>query len=448
LRSVRDWKWALVAVGGGKKWIGRGGEPWAWGYDTEPTMRVALTLIVALGCSGSLDTETTPDPDSALTSSDSSTTSDDTAVAPAIDTGTAIETDSSMPATDSATPATDTMMMATDSMTVATDTKPTTDSMTAADTMTAADSGAVPAGSLFEQPHPWTKDVSASPKSTESDKIITGLQAAGGWGGGSFRVDYSIEVLRATSTTPFRTFTTTSDFYSPDCDKVPMPVPVGGALEGESGYACAGDGDCHLIVIDPGSSKLYEMWRANITSTAFYGGCLAVWDLKKKYPDTLRGKGCSSADAAGFPITAMLGSADEVAAGEIKHALRFILPNARIQDGMYVAPATHSTGPTAGGPNTPPYGVRFRLRSTFPVDSLASSGAKVVARALMKYGMFLADGGTIALTLQSDRFTKANWSSYAMDGSSLTALKVSDFEVVEMGPRTNWNADTDCYRTP
>lgn len=374
-------------------------------------MRAALTLVLVFGCTNSEAESTEISGDSASSEVASSEVAYETTV---------VDTDTG-----------------------------TIDSTSPVDTMTPTDTSTPPpSGSLFEQPHPWTKDVSASPKSTESDKIINGLQAAGGWGGGSFRMDFSIEVLRSTATTPFRTFTATSDFYSPDCDKVPMPVPVGGALEGESGYACASDGDCHLIVIDSATNKLYEMWRANITGSTFNGGCLAVWDLKKKYGDTLRGKGCSSADAAGFPITAMLGNADEVAAGKIEHALRFILPNARIQDGMYVPPSTHSTGPTSGGPNTPPYGVRFRLRADFPVDGLPNAGAKVVARALQKYGMFLADGGTITLTLQSDRFTTAKWSSSGIAPSSLTSLKVTDFEVVEMGTRVNWKADTDCTRTP
>jgi serine/threonine-protein kinase len=44
-----------------------------------------------------------------------------------------------------------------------------------------------------------------------------------------------------------------------------------------------------------------------------------------------------------------------VAAGAIHHAIRFILPNNRIQHHVYVHPATHSTGPTSGGPDAPPY---------------------------------------------------------------------------------------------
>jgi hypothetical protein len=62
------------------------------------------------------------------------------------------------------------------------------------------------------------------------------------------QIDFSIEVLKADASVTPRSFTKTSDWFSPDCDSDPVPVPPGGALEGESGYACESDGDCHLIV--------------------------------------------------------------------------------------------------------------------------------------------------------------------------------------------------------
>lgn len=301
------------------------------------------------------------------------------------------------------------------------------------------------AGRLFEAPNPWNTDVSALPKSATSDGIIQALNAAGGWGTGSLRIDFSIEVLEADATTPFRTFTPTGDFYSPDCDHVPVPVPPGGALEGESGYACASDGDCHLIVVHRPTKTLYEMWRANIVGSTFQGGCAAVWDLTRAYPATLRGDQCSSADAGGFPIAAMLFSADEVARGSIDHAIRFILPNSRMRSGAYVRPASHAGGPS-GGASLPPYGVRFRLRADYPIASLPTEGARVIARAMQKYGMILSDGGNIALTAQSDRFTTNKWSRVGVDSRSLSAIRVTDMEVVGMGATIPLTYD--CVRNP
>jgi hypothetical protein len=137
-----------------------------------------------------------------------------------------------------------------------------------------------------------------------------------------------------------RPFEPTDDHFLPDCDLAPLPVPDGGALEGEEGYACTQDGDCHLLVVDRQNCRLYEMWRANIDSGSFWGGCLAVWDLEAAYIPELRGDCCTSADAAGLPITPLLFGPDNIAAGEIRHALRFILPNANIRNRIYVRPAT------------------------------------------------------------------------------------------------------------
>jgi serine/threonine-protein kinase len=308
--------------------------------------------------------------------------------------------------------------------------------------------GAQAQGGLFSHPMPWTEDVYGQPASSQSSTIITGLTNAGGWGTSGFQMDLSITVQTAVASTPFVTFQPTADFYTPDCDQVKMPMPVGGAVEGETGYACTGGGDCHLLVIDPMNRHLYEMWEANFVGGVLNGGCTADWNLDAAYdPNLLRGKGCSSADAGGFPMVAMLATPEEVAAGHVDHALRFILPNPRIRKGIYVAPGTHSTGPTAGGPSTPPYGVRFRLRPDYTLANLPSNGARTLAVALQHYGMFLADGGNVPMTLASDRFRSVTWASLGVDEQALLALEPSDFEVVEMGTPVDYLADTNCYRT-
>src|SRR5512135_3256692 len=42
----------------------------------------------------------------------------------------------------------------------------------------------------------WNRDVSATPKASDSDSIIGALRAAGGWGNGDvFQIDYALDVL-------------------------------------------------------------------------------------------------------------------------------------------------------------------------------------------------------------------------------------------------------------
>ncbi len=298
---------------------------------------------------------------------------------------------------------------------------------------------------LFAAPNAWTRDVSALPASPSSAASIASLASLGGWGTGELRIDFSMNVLHADASTPRVAFDPTSNFYVPDCDHVPFPVPAGGALEGESGYACTHGGDCHLLVVSDSDARLYEMWQADLSDGVFRGGCAAVWQLDESYGPDLRGEDCTSADAGGFPVAAMLFSPDEVVAGSIDHAIRFILPNDRIRHGVFVRPATHTTGATSAGDDALPYGARLRLRASYPVDQL-SPGAQVVARALQRYGMILADGGNIALTAESDRFTRHTWAEVGVDALSLASIAVTDMEVVDLDDPIPY--DGNCVRVP
>ena len=141
-----------------------------------------------------------------------------------------------------------------------------------------------------------------------------------------------------------------------------------------------------------------------------------------------RGDQCTSADAAGFPIAPLLFTADEVAAGAIDHAIRFILPNDRIRKRRLRAPGDPRDGAAGGpAPTRRPTASTSGCAPTTRSTTLPTEGARVVARAMQKYGMFLADGGNIALTAQSDRFTTAKWSglidSYVAGGAPAVRLR-------------------------
>ena len=293
-----------------------------------------------------------------------------------------------------------------------------------------------PAGAI------WTKDISHAPLDTQSSTIIAWLADAGGWGFGKMNVDFSLRVLQANANTPFVPFRKAPGFYTADSDMVStFPLPAGGGIEGEPGYQCNPEqGDCHLIVVDRGHGKLYEAYQANYADGALSAKDLAVWDLNRIYPPSGRGDQCTSTDAAGFPIAPLLFNADELAAGSINHAIRFILPNTRIRAHVFVHPATHAGAPR--GPVTaPPMGAHFRLKASFDLSKLTPA-AQVVARAMQKYGMFLSDGGNMALTAQNDRDTTAKYTDMDFGSHDLQALKVTDFEVLEMG--TPIRRDSDC----
>jgi len=278
----------------------------------------------------------------------------------------------------------------------------------------------------------WSQDISQAPVDPKSASMIDWLAAAGGWGTGKLRVDFSIRVLQADASTPLVPFRRAADFYEKDSD-IPsrVPLPVGGGMEAEPGYDCPNTrSDRNFIVVDRSHAKLYEAWQANYSKGAFSASSFVIWDLNRIYPPSGRGDQCGSADAAGFPIAPLLFNADEIAAGTINHAIRFTLPIGRIRSGVFVHPATHAGGPS--GPDAaPPYGARFRLKASYDVSSLPPA-AQVVAHAMQRYGMFISDAGNIALTAQNDIDTKAKYSELGFDTFSLQNLKVTDFEIVKM----------------
>jgi hypothetical protein len=319
------------------------------------------------------------------------------------------------------------------------------------------DAGGVPTvGGLFEQPEPWTVDVSSAAKASRSDAIIAALDTLGGWGGGKLQVDFSIPLFVGGTATPRQTITAPAGGYcygGTDCDPVPlqMPIPTNGNTEGSATYTCdtsyktTGQGDCHVLVVEANQKKLYELYNATQSGTKFTALGAFIWDLTKAYPDNLRGDQCTSADAAGFPIAALLPTADEVAAGAVKHALRFILPNEEMKQLAYVHPATHAGTPSSTNANAPPYGVHFRLNASFDATKY-TAGEKVILQAMKTYGMFLSDGGTIALTFADDRTTTAKWASQGVTAQSFEAISVDDFEVVDLGAEIALT--DDCVRNP
>jgi serine/threonine-protein kinase len=315
-------------------------------------------------------------------------------------------------------------------------------------TMTSCGGGGGPNGGpadLFPCDSIWYKDVSGDAVSPDSSSIIGGI---GSWGaGGRFLIDVSILYMHADSTAPLANF---SVDYSDESNIVPVPIPPGGAVEDESGYTCTGGGDCHLIVVQDSSKRLFELYAATDNGNGTWQAAQeSVWDLTRSYGPQERGLGCTSADAAGLSVMAGLIGVRETVSGEIRHALRFILPNSKIRRGpSFAAPASHGTSATTSS-SGPPFGARLRLKSSFDETRIASTGGRTIVRALKKYGMLLADGGQDALTAEDDRFEKAKDPSMTWQGTlaptDLAAITPQDFEVVDLGPVQKQG---DCQLSP
>jgi hypothetical protein len=171
--------------------------------------------------------------------------------------------------------------------------------------------------------------------------------------------------------------------YAPESDPGPYPIPPGAPIEGGPDAT----GDRHVIVIDRDNCMLYELFNAwPQPDGSWHAGSGAIFDLTSS---ALRPDGWTSADAAGLPILPGLVRYEEVAAGEINHAIRVTAPQTRR---AYVWPGRHFASALTGS-QYPPMGQRFRLMRSFDISGF-SADVQVILIALKKYGMILADNGS------------------------------------------------------
>jgi len=230
----------------------------------------------------------------------------------------------------------------------------------------------------------WNTPVDTLPVSANSATYISTIGAAapvhadfgsGTWNGGPIGIPF----LKLPGTQP--KFTATF-LYWDESDAGPYAIPLNAPIEGGS----ASTGDRHAISVDVDNCILYELYRAFPQATSWNADSGAIFNLKS---NALRPSTWTSADAAGLPIMPGLARYDEVAAGEIRHALRFTVPQTLR---AFIWPARHYAS-SLTDPRYPPMGQRFRLKASFDISPFPAD-VQVILRALKKYGMILADNGS------------------------------------------------------
>jgi hypothetical protein len=170
--------------------------------------------------------------------------------------------------------------------------------------------------------------------------------------------------------------------YDDESDPGPYPIPPNPPIEGDPN----GSGDRHILIVDRDNCTLYELYAAHLETDGWYAGSGAFFDLNSH---ELRTEGWTSADAAGLPILPGLVRYDEVADGEIRHAIRFTAPQTH---DSYVWPARHEASDLTGS-QYPPMGQRFRLKAGFDISGFDSE-MQVILQAMKTYGIILADNGS------------------------------------------------------
>ena len=265
---------------------------------------------------------------------------------------------------------------------------------------------------VFPRSNAWNRDVSRAPVDPRSAQYIAAI------GPGNLHPDFAarrfgIPITVAPATQPRVPIRFTA--FADESDPGPYPVPPGARVEDGS--------DRHVIVVQRGRCRLYELFAARRTGRAWTAASGAVFDLRS---NRRRPAGWTSADAAGLAIMPGLARADEAASGTIRHALRFTV--ARTQR-AYVAPARHFASSDTD-PALPPMGLRLRLRASFDLRPYHGQ-ARTILRALKTYGMIVADNGSSWFVSGAP---DPRWNDAQLE--ELKRVPGTAFEVVRSGPVT------------
>ena len=236
---------------------------------------------------------------------------------------------------------------------------------------------------IFPSDHIWNTPIDTLPVDPNSAAMIAPIAGdhlhpdfgSGTWDGFPIGIPYvSVPGTQAKLNVIFG--------YDDESDSGPYPIPPNPPIEGNPD----GDGDRHILILDRDHCDLYELYAAHLEVDGWHAGSGAIFDLTDY---ALRPDGWTSADAAGLPILPGLVRYDEVAEGEIKHAIRFTVSQTRRD---YVWPARHYASSLTGS-QYPPMGQRFRLKADFEISSF-SPEVQVILQAMKTYGLILADNGS------------------------------------------------------
>ena len=169
--------------------------------------------------------------------------------------------------------------------------------------------------------------------------------------------------------------------------------------------------DGHIIIIDPARNVAWEMSRFQWIDHVPHCTTFNIWALTGSgvgNPNEGDRWGTRGGRGSGFPIIAGLLRPEELGSDRIRHALTFTFSEIRMGDdgsNMFIhPPACRSDGDVIGS-QYPVAGMRFQLDPAATDADFAAWGlteeARMVARTLQNYGMFLGDrGGDMKIQVQ------------------------------------------------
>jgi hypothetical protein len=243
---------------------------------------------------------------------------------------------------------------------------------------TALERSKVPVRRLFGPASPFNRPIQRNAQiHPRSEEYVAGLAEAADRAGFVIAVGrYTVPVYRASARTRRYDVALTAS-WAPRRILAGVPIPAAARPDPAS--------DGHLAILNSRNGCEYDFWKAEKQGKTW----TAAWGNARSFTGSGVYPGGLSARGSGFALLAGLIRPQELLRGRIDHGLIFSYPYT--SRAGFVSPATETDG-ASDRSDAMPEGARLQLDPTFNVGSLPRY-ERTIARALQRYGMYLADTG-------------------------------------------------------
>jgi hypothetical protein len=288
--------------------------------------------------------------------------------------------------------------------------------------------------------HYWNAPVDTLPVHPLSSTYISSCSGECTTGYCHISVSKSEVLNYADASTPKRRLTSITSLYK--SDDIPYPIPEGAI----SHWGGGADPEGSLFIINWEEGKFYEMYKPIMAEDGSWSAKVAIAYDFSSY--VLRPDNLSSISASGMPQIPGYIRYEEVAAGEINHA---------ICTHMFTTQASHIWAARTGGVldagdlnpasthmicddtehvvrdwlKYPPLGQRFRLKASYDISGFPPH-EQVILRAMKKYGLVVTDQNCSRGVWTIKAFDDPRWDIVRINYHHFDPLRVSDFEAVDM----------------
>ncbi|MGI4814003.1 MAG: Ig-like domain-containing protein [Janthinobacterium lividum] len=315
-------------------------------------------------------------------------------------------------------------------------------------------------------PDGWQTDIynsAVDPNSASTMALLTQL------GVGSMAPDNTMTYQVVDSRiTPLVAVTSLADpNYLLQSDVTMIPIPVGVAIESYPTAICAqniagqaSNADNHMLLLDRATGFLYATWHMRLgclssTSAYYQADNISVYDITKPSSQQ-RPFNYTSEDAGGMSVFQGTLRYDEIAAGDVHHALRFTMAHAGTISvngsayAYYAGVAKHGAGTNGqdvSATNKFYYGMNVRAQASYTNSLCTSVIGQRMLTMFKHYGFIFADLGNTPGQSQitpDPRWTSADLACFT---TRLSNLELVSQPVIHYGVNGNYPLDPTSVNT-